>query len=328
MNLPTITEVLFNITTTWRVFSRMVVVVMLGLVLLAAIGVASIVQGRRFALQGTLLAIVLVVVAADLWTAQPASGTNKIGAPATYLKLANMPDGIAVEYPLLPAEQSRYADIFYQAWHDKPIVNGYFAGSPDENRALRLSDLSDPAVARDLKALGVRYVLVRQDLEAAGLPDPGQPEEGFRLITRDPFIALYELVLPGPAVLVTPMEGFAPAEGTRGRRFQWLLENEGTIELRGACSPCAGVASVTVGSFARPREVSVSTSSGKVVARARVRRTKVFRFPVRFQRRLEVRIRTNPGPQSISDTIGSPDPRSVSVAVTRESFRFQPSTGG
>jgi hypothetical protein len=229
---------------------------------------------------------------------------------------------MAVEYPLLPAEQSNYGDLFYQGWYDKPLLNGYIAGSPQENRALQLRNLSDPATARGLKALGVRYVLVRQDWKIARLPDPGRPGRDFRLVTKDPYIALYELRVPGDQVLVMPMDGFAPTEGTDSKQYQWLLQPEGTIELRGTCSPCTGTVRMKFGSFSRSRDVTVRAPSGAVLAHARGK-SRTLRFLVRFDRKLELRVSATPGPQSIAATTGSVDQRSVSIAVTKESFELR-----
>jgi hypothetical protein len=326
VNFPTATQFLFDLTSTWRAFSRFVVVVMLGLVLLAAMGMFTMVRRRRVLLQGVLLSLLLVITAGDLWAARPAHGTNKIVVPPTYLRLKDLPQGMAVEYPLVPAEQSNYGDLFYQGWYDKPLLNGYIAGSPQENRALGLRDLSDPTTARGLKALGVRYVLVRQDWKVSRLPNPGRPGPQFRLITKDPYIALYELRVPGDQVLVTPMDGFAPTEGVGSREFQWLLEREGTIELRGSCSPCIGTVRMKFGSFSRPRDVTVRAPNGAVLARARGT-SRTLRFPVTFARRLVLRVSATPGPQSIAATTGSADQRSVSIAVTRESFELRRSGG-
>ncbi len=321
LTFPTATKFLFELTASWRVFSRLVVVVMLALVVLAAIGMFFIVRRRALALQAALLAVLLVVIGADLW-ARPAQGTNKLIVPDAYNRLAQMPPGTAVEYPLVPAEQSQYGDVFYQGWHDKPIVNGFPEGSPEENRALRLADLSDPATARGLKALGVRYVLVRRDIEAGNLPDPGRPGPEFQLRTRDPYIAVYELKVPGPQALVTPMEGFTPPEDEGRRRYQWMVEPQGTLEVLGACSPCEGTVAFQVRSFAQPREIVVRDSSGRERLRTRIADSKRIRVPVRFDRRLDLRIEASPGPRSITEATGSPDPRSVSVAILRESFQF------
>ena len=322
VSFPTPTQYIFDFTTSWRVFSRLVVVVMAGLVVLAALGMLAIVRRRPFAVQAVVLAVLLAVIAADLRAARPAQGTNKLIIPETYNRLAAMPDGIAVEYPVVPAEQSMYGDVFYQGWHDKPIVNGYYEQSPEETRALRLSDLSKPATANGLDALGVRYVLVRRDIEAAGLPDPGRPTRHYRLLTQDPYIALYELRLPGPHALATPMNGFAATEPSPQGPFQWLTEDEGTIEVRGSCEPCVGTLRMSLGTFSRARDVTVRAPNGRVLARARVARRTSLRIPVSFNRRLSLRIQAAPGPQSIAETVDSPDTRSVSISVHDVSVRL------
>jgi hypothetical protein len=156
-DVPTPTQLVFDITTTWRVFSRFAMVVMLGVVILAALGIDAIVRRRGPVMRAAMLAALLAVIGADLW-ARPVHGVNQFTVPAAYHKLAALPNGIAAEYPLLPAPQSQFGDVFWQSWYDKPIVNGYLEGSPEEGRALRLGQLADPATPRGLKALGVRYV--------------------------------------------------------------------------------------------------------------------------------------------------------------------------
>jgi hypothetical protein len=296
---------------------------MLGLVLLAGLGMLFLVRRRGRMPQAAIVALVLAVVMADLWARPPDGGTNRIVVPATYERLAALPEGIAVEYPLLPAESSSYGDVFYQGWHDKPILNGYRVG-PDENRALRLADLNAAATAQGLQALGVRYVLARRDLETAGLPDPGTPGRAYRFVTADDYIALYELRLPGPQVLVTPAEGFGPPEVGPRQRSHWLVEPQGTIALRGSCAPCAGTVRIRVGSFERPRTVTVRGPGGRALAQARVApdATRAITVPVRFDREAELRIETSPGPEPISRATGSADPRSVSIHAGVFAWKF------
>jgi hypothetical protein len=272
-------------------------------------------------LQGAMLVLLLAVIGADLW-ARPAQGVNRFSVPQAYHRLAGLPNGIAAEYPLLPAAQSQYGDTFWQSWYDKPIVNGYLEGSPEEGRALRLSQLSDPATARGLKALGVRYMLLRRDLVAAGLANPGRPGRWFRPIFRDPQVSLYELRQPGPQVLVSPMEGFSPTENGADGLFQWMTDRDGTIELRGSCSRCVGKVSVRVGTFARPRHVAIIAPGGKTLARATVTKSKELRFPLGFRRKIVLHVQSEPGPQSITATTGLPDPRSVGISIGRTTFTF------
>ena len=321
VELSTPTHYLSDITTTWRVFSRFAMVVMLGVVMLAALGIHALARNRPPAVQLAVAALALAVIATDLW-ARPAQGVNQFEIAPAYKRLAALPPGIAAEYPLLPAAQSQFGDTFFQAWYDKPIVNGYLETSPEESRALRLSRLEDPDTPKGLKVLGVRYVLLRRDIVAAGLGDPGRPARTLKPLFRDDRITLYELDQPGRHVLVSPKDGFSITElGTAGL-FQWMDEPEGTVELRGNCDPCTGVVRMTVGTFYRPRTVRISGPDGRPLAHARVRKSAELEFPVRFRRRLELRIESDPGPQSISETTGSQDPRSAGLSIGDASFTF------
>jgi hypothetical protein len=318
VTFPTTTKLLFEITSTWRVFSRLVVVVMLGLVLLASLGMLAIVRNRTPRVQLAVLTALLALVAADLWARSP-EPTNRIVVPGTYLRLAKLPPGIAVEYPLLPAESTTYGDVFYQGWHDKPILNGYRIGA-GENRALHLSDLESRDTTRGLQALRVRYVLVRRDLKAAGLPDPGTPGRDFRLVTEDSYLGLYELRARGGQVLVTPGDHFGPPEvGARGD-FNWLLDGDGNIDLRGSCTVCEGVLSFSVGSFHRPRTMTLYGPGRRVLLRRRVADPQVVRTRIRFNRAASLRIESDPGVEPISAATASDDPRSVGLYVGRTSF--------
>jgi hypothetical protein len=321
LDFPTPTQLVFDVTTTWRVFSRFATVVMLGLVILAALGIDAIVKRRTAVVQFAMLGLFLALVGTDLW-ARPAQGVNRFTVPEAYHRLAALPKGIAAEYPLLPAAQSQFGDTFWQSWYDKPVVNGYLEGSPEEGRALRLGRLSDPATSRGLKALGVRYIILRNDLVRAGFTTPGRPGRFFRPIFRDPQVSLYELMQPGPQVLVSPMDGFSPTEAGPHGPLQWMVEPQGTIELRGQCNHCTGEVRLSVSTFDKPRQVAVLGPGGQALAQARVTKAKELRFPVRFNRKLDLHIKSDPGPQSIADTIGGADPRSVDISVGRTSFTF------
>jgi hypothetical protein len=101
-----------------------------------------------------------------------------------------------------------------------------------------------------------------------------------------------------------------------------MVERKGTIELRGSCDRCAGVVRVSIGTFVRPRRVQILGPGGRVLAHANVTKSKELTFPVRFQRTLGLRIQSDPGPQSVSQATGLPDPRSVGISVGRTSFTF------
>jgi hypothetical protein len=319
VTLPTPSGGLWELTSTWRVFSRLVVVVELGLVVLAGLAVAMLLGRMRPALAVAVTGALLALVATDLRTAPP-DGTHLIVPPPVYAKLAKAPPGIAVEYPLVPAAQSRYGDIFYQGWHDKPVLNGYPEGSPEERRAIGLADLRDPATARGLAALGVRWVMVRQDLEAAGLPDPGRPRGDYRFVANDGYLTLYELRTSGRPVLVSPWTGFYPSDPGPNGPIAWLRDPSGRLEVHGErCDPCAGTVRLHLQSMGgEPRTVTIS-AGGRVLARRRIVEGGVA-VPVRFRRSTTLTITATPGPRKISEVLGTADARQVSVAVTRPRF--------
>jgi hypothetical protein len=77
-------------------------------------------------------------------------------------------------------------------------------------------------------------------------------------------------------------------------------------------------------SFGQPRTLSLARSDGEVVARARVpagRRVRI-RLPVRFAHRETFSVATDPGPQSIAETLGGVDSRAVSVSLTRARLKL------
>ncbi len=317
IDVNTPTRLLYEFTTTWRIFSRLVVVVMLGLVLLAAIGALWLVRRRAPATQAAVLALLLVVVAGDLWARQPVR-TTKIDVPPTYERLARMPDGLTAEYPLVGAEGAFYGDIFYQAWHEKQVVNGYLPGSSEERRALNLAFPARRSTANDLKALGVRYVLVRRDVPFGGVRKSRRLGPPYRLVTEDPYIGLYEIDVRSPRALVHLDGGFSATQRGLAGIYNWLLDESGTIQLFGSCAPCKGFLVLTIESNGRPRDVEITTPDGTVVASHRQLHLGSVRLPITFNKRIDLRIEASPGPEQIP----GPDSREGSIQVRDASFQF------
>jgi hypothetical protein len=314
VTIPFPSHLIAQVTSTWRVYSRFVIVVMLALSALAAIGL-TVLAGRRTRWMLVVMLAATVIVPLDLW-ARLGGRTNELAAPPIYKTLARQPPGLVAEYPLTPAGSNNYGDVYFQNVHEKPMINGYLEGSAEERRALSLADLADPATAGRLAALGVRYVLVDAAPPGYGLPPPGTPGAGFRLIEHEPYADLYA-VTAAPSSLALPAagEGFASTEPGPGYTFNWLEQPSGQIELAGGCTRCEGILTMTVAAFARPRTVTVEDAAGHVLLRRLVGGPTPLQVPLRFSRRTTVTVSANPGPQSIEATIGGTDPRSVSVQV-------------
>ncbi len=180
-----------QITTTWRVYGRFGVFVELGVVLLAAFALASLIKGRSSLMRSAVSAVVAVLVALDLY-GSPLPVT-KIQNPPIYSVLRDLPPGAVAEYPIVPSVFGAYDQLQRQDAHRKPLLNGFEPGSPAEVRALRLATLSDKTIER-LRALGIRYVMVDTQYPLSpDQPAPGPISEQLRFLQADRGFALYEV---------------------------------------------------------------------------------------------------------------------------------------
>jgi hypothetical protein len=318
LRLPS--SILFEASSSWRLYSRFALVVMLGLCLLAALGLHALTSrlGRRAAV--ALLIVATVAVPLDLWNRFP-NRVYEFDTPRIYETLRAAPPGTLAEYPLRPVEAvGDYLDLVDQEAHGKPIVNGYFQG-PDERRALSIGALDDPLTPGALATLGVRYVLLVPHREGPGVPPPGRPGKGFRRLAADSYGTLYR-VTAAPTPFVWMRDGFWGPEGAGVNRSQWAGAGPVRLGIEGRCAPCRGELVFTAASLARSRVLRVRTQDGRVVGGTIVKTTPtVVRVPLVFDRRTVVELEIEPGPQVINETIrGSTDFRNVSVSISRARF--------
>ncbi|MGD0453142.1 MAG: hypothetical protein ABSB69_06055 [Solirubrobacteraceae bacterium] len=306
-----------QITTTWRVYSRFVIVVMLAFSLLAAVGLDVLTRRRASWLKIGVMSLATIAIPLDLWAPQHGHVT-RISTPAIYKTLAREPMGIVAEYPLAASSFNSYSDIFYQSAYGKPLIGGYLEGSFQERLSFSLADLSDPSTAPRLATLGVRYVLLDATPASWGAwPAAGEPGAGFRLIARGSYADLYRVTArPRSPALVAAGAGFGATLLTTGS-VNWLERTSGTIDLVGTCTSCNGVLSMTLASYSQPHKVTVFDDHGRVLARGTVGASARVAIPLHFSRHTALRLVATPGPQPVSDTEGSP---SVSVEVVNLEF--------
>jgi hypothetical protein len=179
------TGVLFDHVAAFRVVraaSRAWVLGLLGLGLLAGLGVAEVVErrprpDRRWLGPAFALVVAGAVVVEGLvpWRDRPT-----LAVPPVDLELARRAEPGGVLYlPLLlqPGEPNEVGVAFGQALdvyattaHHRPTPNGYSGLVPEElvARSRRMRALPDEATRAELRRLGVRFVVVRFD--AAGTP--------------------------------------------------------------------------------------------------------------------------------------------------------------
>jgi hypothetical protein len=316
-SVPLPSHFISQLTTTWRVYSRFVMVVMLAFTLLAAMGLDALTRGRESWTKITILSLASLVIPLDLWAPQHGHVT-RISAPNIYRVLARQPPGLVAEYPLAPADTNLNADIFYQRVYHKPILGGYQEGSVQEGRAYSLTLLSMPWSASRLATLGVRYVLLDASPSTWGWQASGKPGIGFRLIASEPFASLYLVAArPRNPALATTSEGFLRAGFTASGPVTWLEQTSGKIDLIGLCTSCEGTLSMTLESIAQPRTVTILDSPGHVLEQLVLSKSTPVRIPLRFSRHTSLTLKATPGPQPYNEEEGSP---SVSVRVSNLEF--------
>ncbi len=306
------------VTTTWRVYSRIVIVVMLAFTLLAAIGLDVLTRGRAPWVRIGVLSLATIAIPLDLWAPQHGN-VDKISTPKIYRTLARQPAGLVSEYPLAAASFNTYSDIFYQGAYGKPLTGGYQEGSFQERLAFSLAELSNPATAPRLATLGVRYVLLDATPASWGeWPAAGEPGAGFRLLAREPYASLYLVTArPQSPALAAAGAGFGATLPTSAGPVNWLEHASGTIDLVGTCTSCNGVLSMTLASYAQPHQVTILDDRGRVLGRGTVGNEVRAAIPLRFSRHTAIRLVATPGPQQVSSVEGSP---SVSVEVADLEF--------
>jgi hypothetical protein len=312
-------ELVFRTSSSWRLYTRFVIVVMLGLCILAALGLAWLSDRSDPRLRAAILAAATILVPLDLWD-RPPDHIFRFSTDLTYHVLRAQPPGDVAEYPLRKAGfVGDYLDLYNQDAHGKPILNGYLPG-PNERRALSISRLDDSRTASSLATLGVRYVLVTPWRVDSNTPDPGRPGRGFRLLARDGYGSLYRVVAR-PAPFVFERDGFWGPEGPPKAQFQWAGEAPVRLGIVAPCDDCSGILRFTAASFARPRRVGLVTSDGRRLSSLPVGlNARPLIFPLHFRHRTVVELVIEPGPQSIAETLHTSDPRRVSIYIKHPAF--------
>jgi hypothetical protein len=314
-NVPFPSYFITHISSTWRVYARLVTVVMIGVALLAGIGLAWLMRGRGLPLQFAIVAVAAVaIIGVDY---RPATGLiTPLGPRTIDAAVKRLPPGIVAEYPL-GVGGSSYDAIWDQQWEGHPVLNGYQAGTFEESRALSVSDPADPATPSALAAIGVRYVLDPNNVTTVGLRFP---RSGYRLLASDPSGSVYAVISHRTAVAAFPADGFGAPEQSPQGPFEWLQQPTGQVEIDGNCGQCRVVVRMLLGSFARPRFVQIRDTAGRLLFEHWV--ANQYDLPVAlsvaFSRKIRLVLTSKPGPIRIQSVVpSSPDQRSVSVALSR-----------
>jgi hypothetical protein len=211
-----------HVNSSWRIYSRLSVDVMLGLAVLASLGITRLQASvKRPEFGRIVVAVIAVVVALDIWS-QPNASATRLTVPEAYSTLRTLPRGIVAEYPLRRADLSReYWDVFYAHYDRDPIFGGYARNSADEINKMRLGELT-PQTSIALASFGVRYVIVRPHATLdPWTVDPGKPAQGFAPVVTGKEVDLYRVTATGYAT-TDYVSGFYAPELWKGLPRRWM----------------------------------------------------------------------------------------------------------
>lgn len=316
VTIPMPAAILSSVVEPWRVFARLFAVVMLGVAILAAIGLARALRPLPTLAVPAVATALAALVAFDLAiesTSFPAR------APEVYRVLGEQPDDAPrVEYPLVtPIHAPHLSYIFYTDAARRPLMNGGREGTPGAAYAGRLADPESPWTAAGLASLGVRWAIVHDHLYPPGeAPEPGP---GFTRVGRYGTSTLYRVTADPAPVVAVPGDGFGqPEVRTGGRASQWLQKRTGAIALRNITGVARRVAlRLNVGSFARPRTVTIAQGRRRLGSwriGAGVRTLAITATVPPGDSDLEVT--TDVGLDSVGRILGNDDRRTVSISMS------------
>ena len=322
--LPAPSNVIRHFTTTWRVYSRLGIDVMLGTTLLAAVGAATLIRGRRPLVAGAIAVLLLAAVAED-FTWHP--GVQRFTSPPVYKILKDRPGGIVAQYPLLPSGFGDSADIFYQSDHGHPMINGYAETGFDDRRASTLYNLNQAPTALGLASVGVRYVVV-PDVPVAGTPDPGRPGKGFAFIGRGQYgpvtASVYQVTAQPQLGYVYLRTGGGNYEGPATDPFTWVtaVSAQLSVDTPQCAAPCRGHLHMHMASDGPTRTVILRLPGQRVpLWEGTVGAGQSVTVPLTVHGRREISITTSPGPIVAHQVDPSnPDMRPLSISLGRMSF--------
>ncbi len=196
---PMPSYVLMQILPSFRVPSRLIVVVMAALIPLAALGLSYLLGRVRSRLGGTRRAVVATtaiaavacVVSVVELAPLPFDLSDLGTTPTAYAAVSRTPPGVVAEYPMTRAGTPANSEYgFWQLSHQRPLVNGAALNTEADAMRRMLVDPSAPGTSGALALLGVTSIVTRPttfDWQEAALPgDPSSYGPGYALVDSSP----------------------------------------------------------------------------------------------------------------------------------------------
>jgi hypothetical protein len=335
LDIPTPPWLLWKAIPQFRVPTRFMPLLMLGLICLAALALVLVRQrlerrtvsgrGRRAVAVG-LVAAVCAFSFVELASA-PRASLVELGVPPEYIILDEAPPGILAEYPLASTGEARTSDyILWQRYHQRPLLNGAPAGTfPDVVRQV-LIDPSAPGVAGALATLGVSAVITRNDVypyPGGKFKTPDRLGEGYTLLGSafDGGTKVWQVTAEPEPFAVFPY-GFWFSERYPGRLpAQWMSAPRAIVEV---IAPEAGRYAVhfQAQSFQVPRRLVIHGQGSSWAVEVDAGKSGAdFFVPVEVPKgRSTFELTTEPGPSQAP----LPDDRTISIFMSN--WLFEPLT--
>jgi hypothetical protein len=293
VEVPLPAEAIFDVAPYWRVFSRFVAVVMLGVLVLAVLALRRTESWRPRALAVAVPLVAIAASVAELWSSPPI-GTVELPPPAPAYELLARTDPATpvAAYPLVRSDEAlNSTHLYWQRVHRHPLLNGApIETRPDDLRE-GLVSLADPATLPTLAHLGVDLVVV----EGPPVAVPGLAPIGPQGATATAY-----RVEAAPADGVAFLrEGAGRAEvDTEGRTRRWL-GGDGVMEVD---VPRAGryQLAFTAGSYRTERRLTLTTGSQRETFAVAGERTLRASFDLPAGPSL-IDLQVAPGPEPLAD---------------------------
>jgi multisubunit Na+/H+ antiporter MnhB subunit len=160
VRIPMPSAFMYRVLPMYRAYARFGILLMLALSVLAGYGLAFVRERRP---SGRVLPFVLTALLIfEFWNWPPYRCIEVATPPSVYTWIEQQDTEAVAEYPLdVSAPNEKYK--FFQIFHRKKIVNGALPGTPSNELAATLVNLSRQETTAVLRKMGVGYALVHHD---------------------------------------------------------------------------------------------------------------------------------------------------------------------
>jgi hypothetical protein len=288
VDVPLASEAVFAVAPYWRVYSRFVVLVIVGLILLGVFTLARAQGSDRKVLAVGLPALAIALSAAELTVDLP---TFRVGdPPRVYRDPALRGESVIADYPLdAPGSMRTSEALFRQRHHGAPLLNGGPPGTDPDAFMESVLSLDQRGTVERLAYAGIGLVIVNGRQPAAS--------QALTPIAGDARSRAYRVTAEAAAGVAVFRSGVLRGErGPRGRVWRWSTSPVVRMEI---WARSAGNVDITlrVGSWQMARRMTIRTTTGQSAVRDVPSTGDAFTLRLRLVRGVNpVTVSMDPGP--------------------------------